>query len=226
MKISCVIVEDEPLPAERLREYISKIPYLELTRVFDNGMDALVYLKLHPTELLFLDINLGELSGIRMLENHALATHVILTTAYHEFALKGYELNVCDYLLKPFTFERFLQAVEKVREREEKSVKPEKRFIFLKTEHRLEKVMLSEIRYIEGMRDYRRVFTTSNRIMTLKTFREFEQELPPDEICRVHKSYMVALAAINAIEKDEIRIGEKYIPISDTYRKEFYERVR
>lgn len=227
MKISCIIVEDEPLAAERLKSYVQKLQELELVAVFDNGLDALNFLKSNPVDLLFLDINLGEISGIRMLETFNIPAQVILTTAYHEYALKGYELNICDYLLKPFTFERFIQAVEKVKQRH---VSPDagvqRKFIFVKTEYRLEKILLSDILYIEGMRDYRRIHTVDKRIMTLQTFKDFEKEVSPDVLCRVHKSFMVSVERIDAVEKDEIRIGERFIPISETYKKEFLERIK
>ncbi len=226
MKFNCVIVEDEPLAAERARIYAEKLG-LEVLEAFDNGIDALAYLKTNPVDILFLDINLGELSGIRLLETSNITAQVILTTAYHEYALQGYELNVTDYLLKPFTLERFIQAVDKAKERLIKTEAPaEKKFIFVKTEYRLEKILFDEILFVEGMRDYRRIHTTSKRIMTLQTFKELEQELPNDKICRVHKSYMVAIDKIESIEKDEIKIGEKLIPVSETYKKDFLDRIR
>lgn len=224
MKINCIIVEDEPLAQERLRNYIARLPYLHLAACFESGIDALVYLTQHKTDLVFLDINIGELSGIRLLETANLQAKVIITTAYHEYALKGFDLNVTDYLLKPYTFERFLMAVEKVKDQLQQTV-PEKNFIFVKTEYRLEKLMLSDIVYIEGMRDYRKIHTLTKRIMTLQTFRDFEQELPPSLVCRVHKSYMVAIDKIDTIERDDIRIGNVIIPISETYKKAFYLRV-
>jgi len=226
MKISCIIVEDEPLAQERLTNYIQKLPYLQLLAVFDNGVDALVFLKTHPANLVFLDINIGELSGIQLLETARLQQEVIIITAYHEFALKGFDLNVTDYLLKPYTFERFMQAVEKVRHNLSKQAAvPEKKFIFVKADYRLEKIQLQDIIYIEGMRDYRRIHTLHKRIMTLQTFRELEQEIPPAIVCRVHKSFMVSIDKIDAIERDGIRVGEMLIPLSETYRKAFYDVI-
>lgn len=225
--MNCIIIEDEPLAMERVKSYVQKLPFLHLLDTFDNGIDGLVYLQSHSVDLVFLDINLGELSGIRMLETSKLDCQVILTTAYHEYALKGYELNVTDYLLKPYTFERFMQAVEKARNNQAKIAEPaEKKFIFVKTEHRLEKISLSDVLYIEGMRDYRRIHTIHKRIMTLQTFRDMEQEIPSSIICRVHKSYMVSIDKIDFIEKDRIKIGDAKIPISETYKKGFYELIQ
>lgn len=209
MKISCIIIEDEPLAQERIKGYLQKLPFLELMATFDNGIDALLYLQSNAVDLIFLDINIGEISGIQLLQAMHTSTEVIIITAYHEYALKGYELNVTDYLLKPFTFDRFLQAVEKVKNNLfRREVATEKKFIFVKTEYRLEKVLLSEVLYIEGMRDYRKIHTLHKKMMTLKTFREFEAELPPAIICRVHKSFMVAIDKIDAIEKDGIKIQD------------------
>ena len=218
MSVNCILIEDEPLAQERLMGFIEKVPFLKLLGAFDNPRDALPLLQAGRADVLFLDINLGDFSGIRLLETVPVSAQVIITTAYDEYALKGFDLQVADYLLKPFTFERFFQAVEKARN---SNPVPERKFIFIKTEYRLEKVQLGDILYIEGMRDYRRIHTTQKQIMTLKTFRELEQEIPPGIVCRVHKSFMIAVDRIDSIEGDRIRIGEKVIPLSDTYRKTF-----
>ena len=224
MKINCIIVENEPLAMERIKTYVEKLPFLKLAATFETGIDALEFLKTTTVDLIFLDINLGEISGIRFLETGNIKSKVILTTAYEEYALKGYELNVSDYLLKPFSFERFYQAVSKVQSELDRQLnKTELRYIFIKTEYRLEKIMLNEILYIEGMRDYRRIHTLNKRIMTLQTFKDLEMEIPEKIICRVHKSYMVAIDKIESIEKEEIKINGIFIPISETYKKRFFE---
>ncbi len=227
MRINCIIVEDEPLALERARDFVLKVPYLHLLHTFDNAMEALVYLKTNSVDLMFLDIHLGEFSGIQLLETSTIPSQVILTTAYHEYALKGFDLKVADYLLKPYTFERFLQAVDRVVQinTKKESIKG-KGFIFVKTEHRLEKIVLEELLYIEGMRDYRRIHTLHKRIMTLQTFADLEQDIAPGIVCRVHKSYMVALDKIETIEKDRIKIGNVLIPISETYKQAFYELIK
>lgn len=225
-KINCIIVEDEPLAQERTKSYVQKLPFLNLLATFDNGIDAIPFLRSNDVALLFLDINMGELSGIQLLEAVNIKSEVIITSAYDEYALKGFELNVTDYLLKPFTFERFLQAVDRAQKNIAQKEDPrQKQFIFVKTEYRLEKLMLNELLYIEGMRDYRRIHTGSKRIMTLQTFKDFEQEISSDILCRVHKSFMVALDKIDSIERDRIRIGDTLIPISETYRKEFFMKI-
>lgn len=225
MKIKCIIVEDEPLALERTRGYVLKLPFLELRATFDNALAALAFLKTEKIHLIFLDINLGEMSGIQLLETSVVKSQVIFTTAYSEYALKGYDLKIADYLLKPFTFERFVQAVDRAIAQlpKKQAAPPPAPFIFIKTENRLEKVFLKEIIFIEGMRDYRRLHTASGkRIMTLQTFGEFERQIPPKILCRVHKSYMVALDKIDSIEKNEIRIKDQLIPISETYKEKLF----
>jgi two-component system LytT family response regulator len=225
-KYKCIIIEDEPLALERTKNYVGKIPFLVLAGTFENSLEGLAYLKTHPVDLLFLDINMDELSGVELLESSNISCQVIITTAYQQYALKGFELNVTDYLLKPFTFQRFLQAVNKAQEnlaknRSESIVD----FIFVKTENRLEKIMVSDILYIEGMRDYRRIHTLHKRIMTLQNFSELEQMIPSHLVCRVHKSYMVALHKIEAIERRRILIADRRIPISATYKDSFFDKI-
>ena len=225
-RYSCIIIEDEPLALERTKEFAERTHFLNVTATFDNALDGLAFLKTHTVDILFLDINMDELSGIELLESTTIQSQVILTTAYQEYALKSYELQVTDYLLKPFSFQRFLQAVNKAQENLNlKTVDTPAEFLFVKTEHRLEKIFLRDILYIEGMRDYRRIHTVDKRIMTLQNFKEFEEILPPNLICRVHKSYMVALGKIDAIERNRIRIGDQMIPISDTYKADFFNRI-
>lgn len=227
MKISCIIVEDEPLALERTKEYALRLPFLNLLATFDDALDALGFLKTNRVDLIFLDINLGEVSGIQLLETSAIDSQVILTTAYQEYALKGFDLKVADYLLKPFTFERFVQAVDRVQTSlPERKATPPGGFIFVKVENRLERVTLREIIFIEGMRDYRKIHAAGRRLLTPQTFAEFERQIPPNIICRVHKSYMVSLDKIDSVEKGRIRIKDKVIPISETYREQFFDLIK
>lgn len=228
-KYTCIIIEDEPLALEKTKDFVNKVPFLHLTATFDNALTGLAYLNSNKVDLLFLDINMDELSGIELLESTKINSQVIITTAYQEYALKGYELQITDYLLKPFTFNRFLQAVNKAQVnlgRHASESQPD--YIFVKTENRLEKIMLNEILYIEGMRDYRRIHTVHKniKIMTLQNFSEFEKLIPPNLICRVHKSYMVALNKIVSVERGRIKIGDQLIPISDTYKDAFFELIK
>jgi two-component system, LytTR family, response regulator len=226
MKINCIIIEDEPLALKRTKGYVIRLPHLNLLSSFENGIEALSFLKTNNVDLIFLDIKMDELSGIQLLESTKIECEVIITTAYDEYALKGFDLNVTDYLLKPFTFERFIRAVDKAENNlTKKDFGQEKKFIFVKTEYRWEKLSLDEILYVEGMGDYRRIHTKDKRIMTLQTFKDFELNIPKNIICRVHKSFMVSLDKIVSVERDRIKIKDVLIPISETYKKEFLELI-
>lgn len=220
----CIIIEDEPLAMERTKIFVEKVPFLQLVAVFDNALEGLTFLRKKPVDILFLDINMDELSGIELLESSTISCQVIITTAFPEYALKGYELDVTDYLLKPFSFPRFLQAADKARGRLAAPATTMD-YLFVKTENRLEKISIADILFIEGMRDYRRIHTRSKRIMTLQTFGELERVLPAARVCRVHKSYMVGLANIEAVERSRIVIADKRIPVSDTYRQAFFSLI-
>ncbi len=226
IKYTCIIIEDEPLALDKTRDFVNKVPFLYLSATFDNALLGLAYLNNNKVDLLFLDINMDELSGIELLESSKIDSQVIITTAYQEYALKGYELHITDYLLKPFTFNRFLQAVNKAQENLVRhSSESQPNFIFVKTENRLEKIMLNEIVYIEGMRDYRRIHTVSKKVMTLQNFSEFELLIPSSIVCRVHKSFMVALDKIVSIERSRIKIADQLIPISETYKEAFFQLI-
>jgi len=222
----CLLIEDEPLAMLRLTEYVERVPFLTLSAAVDNGLDAIPILSREPIELVFLDIEMDGLSGLELLEALPTRPAVILTTAYDQYALKAFDLQVVDYLLKPYTFERFLQAVTRA---QQQSVvghdAPANSFLFVKTEYRLQKVSFEQILYIEGMRDYRRIHLGAEKIMTLETFSELQQQLPGQQFCRVHKSYLVALDKIDSIERDRLRIQQTLIPISSTYRDHFYQLI-
>src|ERR1700712_5653364 len=222
-KLTCIIIEDEPLALEKTKDFVEKVPFLHLSATFDNALTGLNYLNNNKVDLLFLDINMDELTGIELLESSKINSQVIITTAYQEYALKGYELQITEYLLKPFEFSRFLQAVNKAQEHiSHRTSDAPPDFIFVKTENRLEKIMLNEIVYIEGMRDYRRIHTINKKVMTLQNFSEFEKLIPPGLVCRVHKSYMVALNKIESVERSRIKIADQIIPISETYKEVFF----
>lgn len=226
MRINCIIIEDEPLAQERLKDYVTKTGFLQLTGIFDSGIEAISFLRTAKVDLIFLDIQMDGFTGIQLLESLTQRPEVIISTAFDQYALKGFELNVVDYLLKPYTFERFLQAVNRVFDKISQDERVNLRnFLFVKTEYRLEKVLLDDILFIEGMRDYRRIHTPAKGVMTLQTFKDLEQELPPARFCRVHKSYLVAIDKIESIERDRIKIRDKYIPVSETFKEEFLKRI-
>ena len=226
MNYTCIAVDDEPLALDKIASFIGQLPFLNLKGIFDNPVDALAFLSDNNVDLLFLDIQMERLTGLDLLAALPERPQVILTTAYSEYALKGYEFEVTDYLLKPYSFERFVQAVNKAVKRisdkviSVKDIVPD--FIFVKTDYRLVKIMLSDILYIEGMRDYRCIHTSNGKIMTQQTFGSFEELLPSSQFVRIHKSYMVALSKIESVEKHRVKIGKELLPVSESYRERFY----
>lgn len=236
MKISCIAIDDEPLALDIIKDYTQKVPFLNLLATFDNAIESIEYLKNNKVDLLFLDIQMDELTGIQLLNILKEKPLVIFTTAYDSYAVKGYELDAIDYLLKPISFERFIKAADKVYDRlcrkqeaativKETNGKGPGDYFFVKTEFHLEKLKFSEILYIEGMGDYLMIHTATKKIMTLQNFKKAEEILPDDSFCRVHKSFLVALDKIESIERNRIKIGSALIPISDTYKKVFYDLV-
>lgn len=227
MKINCIAIEDEPLALKKLTEFIGQVDYLNLLEGFNNAIDAIGFLKKNTVDLIFLDIRMKRLSGIQFLESLQIKPKVIITSAYDEYALKGFELNIADYLLKPITFERFLNSVDKIYE-QLKSVKGTltNDFIFVKTEYRIEKVVLKDILFVQGMKDYLQIHTIDRKIMTLQTFKNLLDILPLGDFQRVHNSYVVSISKIESIERNRIRIGNELIPISDSYKNQFYETLK
>lgn len=226
MHINCIIIEDEPLAMERTKRFVLKVPYLKLSGTFQDGEEAVQYLQNHQQaiDLIFLDIHIGQLSGIHLLELVKPDCEVIITTAFDQYAIKGYDLQVADYLLKPFTFERFDQAVQKAKKSiDTKRITEERPFVFIKTENRKEKIYLDEILYIEGMRDYRKIHTVEKKFMTLQTFGDLEREIPSAIIARVHKSFMVAVNKIQVIDKNKVVVANTVIPVSETYKTNLQE---
>lgn len=210
---------------KRTTEFVGQVSYLHLVATFQNALEALGFLKEHTVDLIFLDIEMDGLTGIELIESLSSIPQIIITTAYDKYALKGFDLHVTDYLLKPFRFDRFLNAVERVNNIITKEKREEKNFIFVKTEYRLERIALNDICYIEGMGDYRNVQVGSKKVLTLKTFAEFEAELPINHFCRVHKSFIVSIDKIISIEHNRIKIMDKLIPISDSYKEPFFKMI-
>lgn len=239
MTINCIAIDDEPLALDIITEYCKRVPFIQLLQTFSNAIDTLEYLRNNKVDLMFLDIEMEGLSGIQLLKALKNKPFIILITAFDNYALQGFELDVTDYLLKPVSFERFLRGVNKVVElmqkdqasripgAEQSQVKPEAEPVcfFIKTENRIEKVHASDILYVEGMGDYWRIVTTKKRIMTLMNARQLEELLHEPHFCRVHKSYFVALDKIDFIERRSIKIGDVRISVSDTYQKRFFDLI-
>lgn len=250
MILRCLIVDDEPLAHAILSDYVSKVPFLELAGATTSPIDALTRVQRGEVDLVFLDIQMPELTGIQFLKiarSSGERCHVILTTAYADYALEGYEHDVIDYLLKPISFERFYRAVQKAYNQtpsapsistiESISVpltselstsapavfQPD--FIFVKTEYRLQRVGFDAMLYCEGLKDYVSIYTPAERILALQTMKTLEEKLPVDRFVRVHKSYIVPLSRIESVERNRIYIGKAVIPIGDTYREAFFKRI-
>lgn len=233
MSISCVIVDDEPLARSLLKDYVSKVPSLNLVEVCSSPVAAMEMMQKQPVDLLFLDIQMPEITGINLLKIMKKKPMVVLTTAYSEYALESYELDVVDYLLKPITFSRFLQAVDKVNSRRGASATPVEKitpnasqpFIFVKDGTKLVKVMWADILYIEGLKDYVTIHTKQQKVVSLQRLKSLEEQLPPDQFIRIHNSFIVSLRAIDSIHKNEVHIGAVALPISDSYKKSFRDFI-
>ena len=236
MIIKCIAIDDEPLALDKIEGYVKQIPYLKFEGGYSSAMAALPLLKQNAVDLLFLDIQMDGLTGIQLLESLTQKPKVILTTAFDQYALKGYELNVTDYLLKPISFSRFLKAVEKVYDQLNASPKQvvdnslnqepsSKDFFFIKSGTHLERVNFSEILFIEGMKDYLKIHTNSKKIMTLMSFSSIEKLLPPDNFIRIHKSFIVAINKIEIIEKAFVKVAGNSIPIGDAFRVLFRKKL-
>lgn len=233
--IKCLVVDDEPLALQILEDYISKISFLHLVKATINPIEALALVQQGGIDLVLLDVQMPELTGIQFLKIANGRVRVILTTAYPQYALDGYDLDVIDYLLKPIAFDRFYKAVQKVQQ----LMQPEKPqvvpvpvqqdikddFIFLKTENKIQKVYLNDMLFIEGLKDYISIFTLSERIITLQSMKKMEEALPEKHFVRVHKSYIVAINKIESIERSRIYIGKKVIPVGDTYKDSFFKII-
>lgn len=232
MEINCIIIEDEPLAMEKLEGFVNQMSFLKLLHCFDNGIEAIGYIKSNPVDLIFLDIQMYKFTGIQLLETLTNRPQVIIVSAYDQYALKGYEFSVTDYLLKPYSFDRFVQAIDKAVEKHQlKTKSPQQNpvqddIIFVKTEYRIERINVNDILYIQGMKDYQMIVTKHEKIMTLQCFREIENVLPTPAFIRIHKSYIVALNKIESIERNRIKIAGQLLPISDSYKDGFYDTLK
>jgi DNA-binding LytR/AlgR family response regulator len=237
--IKCIIIDDEPLALEILQDFIGKVPFLQLNASFTNALQALQYMESEEVDLLFLDIKMPDISGIDFLRSLKKRPMTIFTTAYQEFALEGYNLNILDYLLKPIPFNRFLSAVNKAQEylqlvRNNRPAdspvttpKAPQQFIFIKTEYKIVKVDLEDILYIEGLKDYSKIYLKDNPkpIYTLQNLKSFESKFPTERFARIHRSYIVSVSKINVICKNRVVIGQTDIPVSIGFKNNLQEII-
>lgn len=233
MNLKCIIIDDEPLAAELLASYVAKTPFLELAGKYNNATDALEGIRQHKPDLVFLDIQMPEISGLELSHMIPDSSRIIFTTAFEQYAIDGYRVNALDYLLKPISYATFLEASNKALQWFSMLRTPsggaadEPRSIFVKSEYKLLQIDLDTIRYIEGLKDYVKIYTDESPrpILSLMNMKAMEQMLPPSRFIRVHRSFIVSKAKIREVERNRIIFGDVYIPIGDSYKQAFLDFI-
>lgn len=221
-----MIVDDEPLSQEIIETYLGNLPVIELVKTCNNALEALEALKQYDIQLIFLDINMPMLSGINMVKTLAAPPAIIFTSAYAEYAIDGFDLDAIDYLVKPFSFERFIKAVNKVRDKLGKQPHKEQDFIVIKADKKLYKLDFADISYFNSVGDYVKVFTKQGKvIITNETLRNIELSLPAGLFVRTHKSYIVSIKAVRYIEGNQLMVDDNALPIGSTYKEELIGRL-
>jgi DNA-binding LytR/AlgR family response regulator len=226
--INCLVVDDEPIAREGIMEYVRQIDYLNMVAQCKSAAEAAGLLQKHKIDLIFLDIQMPKLTGIEFIKALAEPPLVIFTTAYSDYALEGYELDVVDYLLKPISFARFLKAVEKAQNylhARNKDVSITSDFFFIKCNGKIEKIIMAEVVYIEAMANYVIIYTKQKKFITYLTFSGIEEQLPAELFVRIHKSFLVAISAIQTIDGPEVITSSMRLPLSKNYRNEVLSRI-
>ncbi len=229
--IRTIAIDDEPLALQLVSGYISKTPFLELVKTFDNPLDAIDFLSAESVDLIFLDIHMPDLSGIEFTRILEIKPKIIFTTAFEKYALEGFKLEAVDYLLKPFSYEEFLTAAKKAQKLigletvAGEKIEANNEFLFLKSEYKIRRINFNDIEYIEGLKDYIKVYlhNETKPILSLNTLKSLETKLPESKFMRVHRSYIVNLERIDTIERSRIVFGKTYIPVSEQYKDKFQE---
>lgn len=229
---TCLIVDDELLARTLIQGFVSKIPSMKVAGLCKNPLEAMEIMRSQPVDILFLDIQMPELTGVDFLKFLTNKPAVIFTTAYSEYALEGYQLDVTDYLLKPFSFDRFLKAANKAMEHvllkrnsTEKAPKHQIDYVMLHADHKIYRVALADIKYIEGLKEYVSYYTIEKRIIVLQSLKSIEESLPPEKFIRIHKSYIVPIARIKNLDGNQVLIGDKLLPVGRSYKDEMLRRV-
>lgn len=221
-KLNCIIVDDEPVARKILEEFTEQVPYLELQGKFESAMQAEAYLRANKPDLIFLDIEMPKVSGLQMLKRFNVESMVILTTAFPQYALDGYEFDIIDYLLKPFALHRFLKAVQKAKDfaalKTQSDNQPAPSYIFIKSDKRIEKVELHEILYAEVLGNYVTITTEKKKIIAYLTMKSLESQLPAGDFIKIHQSFLVNCSHIESVEGNELKVGSRLLPISRNYR--------
>ncbi|HZY81934.1 MAG TPA: LytTR family DNA-binding domain-containing protein [Cyclobacteriaceae bacterium] len=213
-KLKCIVVEDEPLARKVLEGYIARVPFLELQGSFEDAIEAMDHLRAHKADLMFLDIHLPEIKGLTFLKTLVDPPAVIITTAYHEYAIEGYELSVVDYLLKPFEFERFLAAVNKVNRQHETG----KDYLFVNIQMKKVKIFFDEILYVESQKEYIKIVTPDNSYLTKMSTHDIEELLPGSRFKRIHRSFIIAINKVRSYNSEMVEIEGKQIPVGRGYK--------
>lgn len=226
MKIKCVITDDEPVAREGLQSYVEKVDFLTLTGVCEDAIQLNTLLKTEQPDLLFLDIEMPYLSGLDLLATLSNPPKVIITSAYEQYALKGYELDVTDYLLKPISFERFLKAVNKVHDLLQKETAlAVAEFLFVKSDKQMKKVFLKDILFIEGLENYICIYTASDKILVHSTMKNIYNSLPESDFIQTHRSFIVNIHHVSLIEGNILNIAGHEIPVARNYRETVFARI-
>jgi DNA-binding LytR/AlgR family response regulator len=225
MIINCAIIDDEPLAAGLLKSYVEKTPFLNLIGTYGSAVEAMKELRNHPAHLLFLDIQMPELSGIEFAKILPQETKVIFTTAFKQYAIEGYKVSALDYLLKPVSYEDFLKSANKALDyfciTQKKQTYAADRFMYVKSDYKLVRVALDDILYIEGLKDYIRIYLADGqKILSLMNMKKMEDYLPRPEFMRTHRSYIVHMSRAEAIDRFRVVFGDQYLPISDSYKED------
>ena len=231
--INTIAIDDEPLALQLVSDYVEKTPGLNLMAKFDNPLDAVDFISREPVDLILVDIQMPDLTGIEFTRSISKGPKVIFTTAYEKYALEGFRLDVVDYLLKPFSYEEFFKAVQKalrlirLEHKSTNQVDSNNEFLFLKSEYKIKRINFHDILYIEGLKDYVKVFTKNDPkpILSLTSLKILETKLPDRLFLRVHRSFIVNLEKIDTIERSRIVFGKVYIPVGDQYKDKFQEFV-
>jgi len=234
MEIKALIIDDEPLARNVIREYAKKIPSLTIVGECEDAICAHQFLQSNLVDLLFLDINMPKLTGIEFLKNLKNPPLVIFTTAYSEYAMDGFELNIIDYLKKPFSFERFCKAYFRAEEllllkqsviKTEQTEKPVD-FLFIKSDKKTVKVNISEIFYIEGLGDYIKLYMSDKKLVTNLSMKKIENLLPKDQFYRIHKSFIISLSKLESIEGNLVKINNTKLPVGNSFRQDFMLHIK
>ena len=224
MTLNCIIIDDEPLAAELLASYARKTLFLNLIGVFNSAVEGIKVIRENRVDLIFLDIQMPELSGLEFAKILPKETKIIFTTAFSQYAVDGYKANAVDYLMKPISYDDFLaganRALERFRSVRQSENASDDRFIFVKSEYKLVKIMFDDILYIEGLKDYVKIYLTDGRdpVMSLMNMKKIEESLPKPEFMRIHRSYIVHMRKIEGIDRFRVVIGNAILPISDSYK--------